>query len=501
MLILKRHFFLILILIFAAFLLSLNIEKPFYGHHDWNGLWYSTIARNFLRYGVFATKFGSVLNQDFVTPQEFQYFTHYTPVFPLLLALAFKIFGVFEASARSLSILFSLFTLVLIYILGTKIFERGIGLTAAAFASVMPIFIYFGKMPVHDVLVLPMILLTIIAYYDYLKSPKTGNLIRLLLALALAQFIHWAAYFLSIILFIHWLSFYKSKDRLKAFIFPLISLGLFLLHLFHVYILTGSFFGGGLREIALGRLNINSEGSRISLKLLVFQEFHWINAYFPKIILVLSLLFILYFLRNFRTLKQNISLQMMLIVFLAGIAYETIFINVTYYHDYVLIYLVPFIALSAAWAISYIGEKFKLKSKIFILLVILIACISLAEKETFLKVLIWGAPGKEGYEMGKYINQNTESGQEILFLSPDFAHYFEVNVGYYADRKITYNLLDQKSLEGEIYTGKYSVVVAAPQRDTLPESINFLSKHFQKSEAGKYFVFFLNKKRGESMSF
>src|SRR3990167_9954716 len=93
---LKENFFVITILVLAAALLSVNLDKPFIGHHDWNGAWYSNFARNFMRYGLWQTKFGQVMNYDLISPNEFQYFTHYPPLLPIFMYISFKIFGVHE---------------------------------------------------------------------------------------------------------------------------------------------------------------------------------------------------------------------------------------------------------------------------------------------------------------------------------------------------------------------------------------------------------------------
>ena len=60
-----------LVILLAFFLLLPKIDKPFFGHHDWNGVFYSNIARNYLRYGYLKTKFGEVTNYGRVEAEDF----------------------------------------------------------------------------------------------------------------------------------------------------------------------------------------------------------------------------------------------------------------------------------------------------------------------------------------------------------------------------------------------------------------------------------------------
>ena len=80
----------IIILILAFKLLLVNIDKPFWGHHDWNSAVYSNIARNYIRYGYLETKFGQVTNADLQDKKSFSYITHYPPLLPILINFSFS---------------------------------------------------------------------------------------------------------------------------------------------------------------------------------------------------------------------------------------------------------------------------------------------------------------------------------------------------------------------------------------------------------------------------
>src|SRR3989338_8774885 len=98
----KTHIVLVSILTFL--LLSYKLTWPFWGHHEFNGVYYGMIAKNYLRYGLLATKGGQVNNLFPAAPSEWSYHVNHPATYPLLLALSFRMFGTAEATARLVSI-------------------------------------------------------------------------------------------------------------------------------------------------------------------------------------------------------------------------------------------------------------------------------------------------------------------------------------------------------------------------------------------------------------
>ena len=115
--IIKHNIVIILILITAAGLLSININKKFIGIHDWNGVWYGTIAKNNLKLGLLHTKLGSVKGTGDTQLSAGSYFTHYPVLFPLILTAGYYLMGVSEASLRITVSAFSLLSVLFIYLI------------------------------------------------------------------------------------------------------------------------------------------------------------------------------------------------------------------------------------------------------------------------------------------------------------------------------------------------------------------------------------------------
>ena len=77
------------------------------------------------------------------------------------------------------------------------------GIIAGALMAVTPMFIYYGKNPVHEIVLLPFALLAFYSYRRFLKTGKKAGGIFLLLALTFAMLIGWPGYYAAGLIFIH----------------------------------------------------------------------------------------------------------------------------------------------------------------------------------------------------------------------------------------------------------------------------------------------------------
>lgn len=479
---LNSHKYLLLILIFSVCLLTIYIDKPFYGHHDYNGAVYSNIARNFNRYGILNTKFGQVNNPDKVSRAGFSYMTHHPPMLTILLSFSFKIFGESERAARLVPIMFSLLTLVLIYAITFRYFDKKTALLGAVFASLTPMFIYFGKLPVQEVLGLPLVLLSIYLYFRFLKLPDKNRFLLLIGSLVIGNFTSWPVYYLGAIFALHYLFFGKPQHKLLIVVsFPLVCLATFMIYIFDLYLVTGNTFGGGLSGAFFQRLNAGQLGDPAGLKDLLILQIRWLNAFYGKILIGLAAITSLYLVFKVKRFYKEEKYQILAMLLLVGVAHLVVFRGVAQYHDYFLIYLLPFIVISAAVGTQYCFKLFKLKRGMQIVTTILLLALVLATTFQFTKALINSNEFKEAVDVGKYINSHTKSGDEVLILSPEFKKYFEGFPEYYSGRRLDYEVFSQKQLEPLITSKKYKLILAMPKRDTDPQILRFLNGKLNKS--------------------
>ncbi|HVP10062.1 MAG TPA: glycosyltransferase family 39 protein [Phycisphaerae bacterium] len=138
---------LFLLAVYAAGLTH-GLCDPWTGLRDWNGAFYSQLARNLLRYPMTVHHgMGVVAMGAAVPPREERsiYPTH-PPGLIWLVALAFRVLGEAEWAARLAPVLASLGSVVLLI----RILDRGWGRETALLAgllySTLPMAVYFGRM-------------------------------------------------------------------------------------------------------------------------------------------------------------------------------------------------------------------------------------------------------------------------------------------------------------------------------------------------------------------
>lgn len=429
----------------SAFFLTQTINKPFIGHHDWNGVQYGNIARNYVRYGLLATKFGQAENAGYLATSQFSFNTHHPVVMPLLLALSVKIFGQQEWSLRLVPILFSLLTVGLTIYLGEVYLGKFSGVAASLLLIVTPMFRYFANMPVHEPIILAAALFVLVSFLRWREGRLrwrwffASNIFLCLLG--------WPGYYLSPILFLMD-GLWQKKADLKSFTPLWISqIGLFGLHLIHNFVLTGSAFGGGLARILAMRLQTLTaveEGTQLAFLKFLVHEFRWALVYFTRIQIVLLIIFIFILvlftvLQREKIIKEKKWLLVSGLLFY-GFAHALIFRNAAFIHEYMIFYAGPGIALAAVTGIGLLQKLFIRKQiPILTLLVgVLLSGWGLLERQEFVSVLQQSSMHKTGYDVGNEIKELTDPDELITTYSYPYAMIYGKFLLYYADRNMLF---------------------------------------------------------------
>ena len=160
------------IIALAAYLRLWNIAHLFNAIHDYDEGCLSLGAR-------FITQ-GYLPYQDFTLVHP--------PLYDLVLAAFYKIFGYSFLSGRYLSVALSLICIVIIYLVGKKLSHPTAGIVAAALFAVSPDMVYLGRRPVQETLGIFLILLAIYFALDFLQNRKLNRAFfcGLLMGLAVA---------------------------------------------------------------------------------------------------------------------------------------------------------------------------------------------------------------------------------------------------------------------------------------------------------------------------
>lgn len=468
------------VLVLAGLLLSLNLTKKFIGHHDWNSAMYSTIARNYDRYGVLGTKGGQVENPDIVKNGGFSFKTHYPPLLPLLMSLSFHLFGVFEFSARLVPYFASLFMIVFIYLVAKRLYGQDVAFLASVLLVVTPLFLYFGTSPVHETIVPVFSLMAFWGYLQFFNRPSLFSFCILLFGVVLGGLTNWTGFYIVPPIILHYILFKKSLvARLGIGALIPLCVGLFVLHVLHVRWLTGG--TGGLAGIFLDRLNPyrTSDLTGFTLKGYLLQELLYLRVYFTKIISVTAGIWLLGL--CFRRLTHRVTLadSFVIILFLYGITHLIFFQNLVYIHDYMIYYLIPFMGMAAASVImtGYHWLPKRLAGP-FLLLVVLVVS---TERLAFTKALFASDMNVKGVAIGDFIRWHTVSGEIAFVGSSAYNQFYNVFINYYSGRLVEYGEEMPKSFD------RYRLVVRPKAHDALSDGAKkYLDASFSRQENEAY---------------
>jgi 4-amino-4-deoxy-L-arabinose transferase-like glycosyltransferase len=332
------------ILTLAGLLLSLDLTEPFVGHHDFNTAWVTTIARNHLRYGLGTTGLLMVMNNAQVPPDWLWFYTSHPPLLPTFVAPLFTIVGVEPWAARLPFILFTLGSIVLVYLLGRQVGGRGVGLFAAFVFAVMPMTAYFGRVANFEPPTAFFILLAVLTYTAWQRTRRSSALIATAAAVVVAALIDWPGYYLAALLPLHHLVTSPRRKRdWKVALLPVFVILLFASQLALTQAVAGE---GGLRQLVAKFLlrTATSAGPEFSWPAFAARQAGWAVALFTLPVLVLAPIGVW---SQARTRRWEDS-GAILILLGAGALNVLLFPHGAFAHDFWLYYCAAPLALLAA---------------------------------------------------------------------------------------------------------------------------------------------------------
>jgi len=166
----RRILALLGILALAAYLRLWNIEHLFNILHDYDEGAYSLGAR--------------FISQGYLPYRDF--LLVHPPLYDLVLAGVYKVFGYSFFYGRYLSVALSLAAIVLLYLIGKRMYHPAAGLTAAALFAVSPMVMYLGRRAVQESLGILLILVAVYFAVVFVDNRKENRLLFCGLALGLA---------------------------------------------------------------------------------------------------------------------------------------------------------------------------------------------------------------------------------------------------------------------------------------------------------------------------
>lgn len=442
----------------ALLILSIGINKPFVGHHDFTNAFDGVIARNYLEVGVLELKFGqssTLLTTNYTG--RISYFTHYLPGLPFLIYLSFLLFGVYEWSERLVPITFSLIGVVSLFLICKGVWDIKVAFLASFFYIFNPMFIYFGKMAVPEPLVLGMSLLSIYYFLNWFESNYEKDFRKLILSLFIGGLVGWPICYLGILFVVYGLLLRRFNKRL--FIPGLVLFFTILLQLLHAFILTGSFLGGGIMIAIFTRSlggNLSFGGTDFSLISYLKQEISILQAYYTRILLIFSVLGSIIIIR--KAIGKEFAL--LILLFLFGFGHLVLFSRYVFIHDFLNIYLLPFLSITGSIGVLTLINKlesFKFNSILSTIILFLVIALFGLERLSFTKALLLTDMNRPGLEMAKVLNKYQKEGREAVIISPRFESFFGVFANFYS--KFPYDVSSEEILKDDDNLRKYKYLV------------------------------------------
>jgi 4-amino-4-deoxy-L-arabinose transferase-like glycosyltransferase len=141
-------FFLGAILVIALILRLYKINLPLADHHSWRQADTAAVARNFIKEGFdfFRPRIDNMTplhSPDLPNPERL--FLAEPPIYNSLVALVYSFFGVKESFARALSILFSLGSIIFLFLLVKDSHNHKVALWAALFFAILPFSVFYSR--------------------------------------------------------------------------------------------------------------------------------------------------------------------------------------------------------------------------------------------------------------------------------------------------------------------------------------------------------------------
>lgn len=412
----KLHILLLILLV--PLLLSYKLTWPFWGHHEFNGVYYGMIAKNYLRYGLLATKGGQVNNLYPAPASDWSFHVNHPATYPLLLAAAFVIFGSSESTARLLSITASVFGIIFLGKFLSTMYKDRVSWLAVIVLLFAPLFLYYGSLPVFEPILFPVVTAGLWKYWATRMKKLPWSVITISFVTAL---IDWPGFWLPIFLAVYEL-FTRKRKRFSAFLIGGALLA-FLLILAHQAIVTGSAVEA-LTSVFSYRLGISQQPytTLAWVRLLLART----RAFWGLPIIVAAALGFLIAFRNNRKLAGFLSLVLGL-----SLAHIFVFRNITWYHDYMLYHTIPFVGISLGSLFHSVFAKTKSKILVYILCGFLVATTILATSPFFIALASMHGH-KDCIEMGYAIRINQTP---LTFrLSEEKAKECPPFIGFYGEK-------------------------------------------------------------------
>ncbi len=488
------------ILLCSAVLICYRIDEPLWesGHHGHHMAELPHNALNYLRFGYWDTKLGYVLNYGKLEPVGgFSYRVDHPMVGPVMISLAYRVFGVDEWSARLAFVILALGSSVLTFLLALRLSEnRWNAMAALLLCAWSPMMLFYGRVPAPHNVSLFFSLLFFYLYWRWFVTERSGYLIAAFAMLTVGAFTDWIAYFAIGPVLVHYF-FFRGKARKWPVVlaFMLCPFLLFGLYLAWIFWLVGPHSLQNLWGTFVDR-TISSHGLGVPLTvsgvLRVYYEraVYWLTM--P--VLALSIGWIVSFGRMLVSRRISASQGLLFALFAFGFSYNLVFTNLVMVHDFSMLYhLVPAFALASASVLVWIAARYSHRTTILtgVAIGMVLALFAGQSFKAFWTEHGKDVPHTEVYYAGKALDEVvSDTGSYIDAV--EFTPYLALRMYAAADRSFrrVETLDDFVKVEDD---PTYEAIVVNNSDGTEAELREYLTEGYPRTDVSGYSIFELDR--------
>lgn len=319
-----------LILFATALAWTRDRARPFIGHHDSDSIYWIAAAENYARYGLWDTRLQQIVDPVALPRAEWDVSRHHPPGISLITAAGIAVFGSSALAIRLVPLGASWIAAALLFRLAQALYGDAVALLALAAFGLTPLMIYYSAKIGHEQYTLPLMLAALLVAR---RDQTRPGLPAAIFALGLVGgFISWAWF-----LFLALLAAYILKTRGRRSVMRLGALwaggiagGIGLLALFAWQMPD---FAGVLAE-AFTQRAANSNQLPVTLA-------GWLRTVPPTLIWLPTPVVGTFAILGLRRRARGAGRGLLVVPALTALIYCLVFWQATYYHDYLIYYLVP----------------------------------------------------------------------------------------------------------------------------------------------------------------
>lgn len=339
--------------VFAAFAMGAlhRVASPWqWGHNGYNGAAFAQAARNSLRFGIVGQ---AQYHTGLEKPQSWAIYTHHPLMLHAHLVALFALLGDAEWVGRLVPALYSIFNIVLIFVIARRLGGPAMALLSAVLYALLPINLVFANMIDHEQGGIFWCLLCVYSYILWLRGYRVRHLILALASITAAVQFDWPGYYIAFFIVLHSLvtGIVRHRGVLRwrpeytwVAVFSVVVLANFVGFFTWIQVKQGAL--GGMHESFVHRTSVPPG-------YLDWVWMHLMDLYGYRPLALTLAWAILTVVRVARGRSDDLDLVVLLFM-LAQLIHSSVFRQAGLYHSYWTIWMGPAVAIGGARFLTWL---------------------------------------------------------------------------------------------------------------------------------------------------